>query len=137
MQKIEGLRWKSRPQGWFLTQTGRMLYRRAVALLGKHPNSSVQRASFPRDGSREIGLAVGDPVSHLPPLLDRSGGFGTESLRHPVEIVESVISGTSEAPTKGTVDLAITPRIPPGFLGTPLTRLRMPLSPAPITPCTD
>ena len=128
VQKIEGLlgvkAFEIQGRRAVLTQTGRMLYRRAVALLGEASELERSARKLSAGWEPEIGLAV-EILFPTCLLLDCLAAFGTESPDTRVEIVESVISGTSEALTKGTVDLAITPRIPPGFLGTPLTRLRM------------
>jgi DNA-binding transcriptional LysR family regulator len=53
--------------------------------------------------------------------LDR---FGTESPHTRIELVESVLGGTSEMLARAEVDLAITPIVPPGFFGESLLRVR-------------
>ena len=40
-------------------------------------------------------------------------------------MIESVIGGTSEALLKGQADIAITPQLPPGFLGDLLIRIKI------------
>ncbi|BCT67820.1 hypothetical protein NNRS527_01408 [Nitrosospira sp. NRS527] len=42
---------------------------------------------------------------------------GQESLRTRVELIKSVMGGSSDALLKGEVDLAISPQLSPGFLG--------------------
>jgi DNA-binding transcriptional LysR family regulator len=57
-------------------------------------------------------------------LLQSLDRFGTESPQTRIEVIESVLGGTGEALLQGQADLAISPQIPPGFLGDPLMRLR-------------
>ena len=54
--------------------------------------------------------------------LDR---FGAEAPDTRIELLESVISGTQEALVSGYATLAIAGRIPPGFSGDALIRLRL------------
>ena len=71
----------------------------------------------------EIRLAVEVlfPTWLLLRCLDR---FGAESPHTRIEVIESVLEGTGEALLQGHADIAISPRIPPGFLGDPLMRFR-------------
>src|SRR5690606_8501256 len=64
----------------------------------------------------EIALAVEIlfPVWLLRDCLNR---FGKASPHTRIEVFETVIEGTSEAIASGAVDLAISPRIPPGMNG--------------------
>ena len=107
-----------------LTPTGQMLYRRALALVNQA--GEVERAArrLSAGWEAEIGLAV-EIIFPGRLLLDCLARFGDESPHTRLEIIESVISGTPEALLTGQADLAITPRVPPGFLGTPLIRLRL------------
>ncbi|MCM8595763.1 LysR family transcriptional regulator [Accumulibacter sp.] len=107
-----------------LTPTGEMLYRRALALVNQA--GEVERAArrLSAGWEAEIGLAV-EIIFPGRLLLDCLARFGDESPHTRLEIIESVISGTPEALLTGQADLAITPRVPPGFLGTPLIRLRL------------
>lgn len=58
-------------------------------------------------------------------LLNCMQRFGEESPRTRIELIESVLGGTSEALLSGELDLAISPQLPPGFLGDLLTRIRL------------
>jgi DNA-binding transcriptional LysR family regulator len=106
-----------------LTPTGRLLYRRARALLEEA--SGVERAArtLSAGWEAEIRLAVEIlfPTWLLLQCLDR---FGVESPQTRIEVIESVLGGTGEALLQGQADLAISPQIPPGFLGDSLMRLR-------------
>ncbi|HQX24433.1 MAG TPA: LysR family transcriptional regulator [Pseudomonadota bacterium] len=107
-----------------LTPTGQMLYLRARTLLDEA--ASVERSARTLSAGWEAGIGLA--VEILFPtwlVLDILARFGAESPHTRIELVESVRDGTNEALLQGKVDLAITPLVPPGFLGDLL--LRMPL----------
>ena len=105
-----------------LTPTGQMLYSRAQVLLQEA--SDLERAANRTSAGweAEIGLAVEIifPTWLLLTSLDR---FGKESPHTRIEVIESVIGGAPEALVARRVDLAVTPRVPPGFTGESLMRL--------------
>ena len=106
-----------------LTPTGQFLYRRARALLDEA--TSVERAAKALSAGWEAEITIA--VEILFPtwlLLSCLNRFGIESAQTRIEVIESVLGGTGEALLQGKVDLAIAPRIPPGFLGDPLMRFR-------------
>jgi DNA-binding transcriptional LysR family regulator len=106
-----------------LTPTGHLLYRRAQALLDEAASAEKAAKALSAGWEAEIWIAVEIlfPTWLLLRCLDR---FGTESPHTRIEVVESVLGGTGEALLQGQADLAISPRIPPGFLGDPLLRFR-------------
>jgi DNA-binding transcriptional LysR family regulator len=61
------------------------------------------------------------PNSVMFECLDR---FNKESPHTHIELIEAVLGGTSEVLLDGQADLAISPTIPPGFLGQSLLRMR-------------
>lgn len=107
-----------------LTPTGQMLYRRALALVAEAGDLEQAARKASAGWEAEIGVAV---EVLFPPevLIDCLARFGVESPQTRVEVIESVLGGTAEALLTGQADLAITPQIPPGFLGTTLLRQRM------------
>lgn len=107
-----------------LTPTGRMLYRRALALVGEAGDLERVARKLSAGWEAEIGLAV---EILFPPalLLDCLARFGQEAARTRVEVIESVMGGSGEALLTGKADLAVTPHVPPGFLGRPLMRMRL------------
>lgn len=107
-----------------LTPTGHMLYRRALALLDEAGDLEKAARTHSAGWEAEIALAV-EILFPTGFLLDCLAGFGAESPRTRVEVIESVLGGTQEALLQGQVDLAIAPRVPPGFLGDPLMRLQL------------
>lgn len=106
-----------------LTPTGQLLYRRAKALLEEAVSLERAAGALSAGWEAELRLAVEIvfPVWLLLRVLD---AFGAESPHTRIEVIESVLDGTSEALLKGECDLAISPRIPPGFLGEPLMQMR-------------
>jgi DNA-binding transcriptional LysR family regulator len=106
-----------------LTPTGQLLYRRARALLDEATGAERAAKALSAGWEAEIRIAVEIlfPTWLLLHCLDR---FGTESPHTRIEVLESVLGGTGEALLQGQADLAISPRVPPGFSGDPLLRFR-------------
>lgn len=107
-----------------LTPTGRMLHRRALALLAEASDLEQAARTLSAGWEAEIGLAV-EVLLPSGLLIDCLAQFGAESPRTRIELIESVLGGTPEALLTGQADLAITPQIPAGFLGTALLRMRL------------
>lgn len=107
-----------------LTPIGAMLYRRGRALLDEA--SGVERAARAVSAGWEpqirLAVEIVFPTWLLLACLDR---FGEESPDTRIEVIESVLGGTREALLRGEADLAITPDVPPGFLGDALQRFRV------------
>ena len=105
-----------------LTPAGRMLYARARVLLDEA--SSLERAAHRSSAGWEaeitIAVEIIFPTWFLLKCLDR---FGQEAPHTRIEVIETVIGGAPEALLEGKVDLALTPRVPPGFSGESLMRL--------------
>ena len=107
-----------------LTPTGQLLYRRARALLDEAGGLEKAARSLAAGWEPEIRVAVEVlfPTWLILACLDR---FGAEAPDTRIELLESVISGTQEALVSGYATLAIAGRIPPGFSGDALIRLRL------------
>jgi DNA-binding transcriptional LysR family regulator len=107
-----------------LTPTGQMLHRRALALVDEA--NDLERAAHRLSAGWEAVINIAAEVLFPPHLLltclER---FSQESHRTRVELIESVLGGTSEVLLNGEVDLAISPQLPPGFLGDLLMRIRL------------
>ena len=116
-----------------LTPTGQLLYRRAQSLLEEAVGAERAAHNLSAGWEAEIRLAaeILFPTWLTLDVLDR---FGRESPHTRVELHETVISGTTEALVNGRVDLAITPQVPPGFLGDLLMRMRIVLAAHPDHP---
>jgi DNA-binding transcriptional LysR family regulator len=106
-----------------LTATGRLLCRRARALVDEA--GSLERAARTLSAGWEAEIRiVAEVIFPTWLLLQCLERFGAEAPHTRIELIESVLGGTAEALLQGRVDLALSPQIPPGFLGDPLLRLR-------------
>lgn len=127
VQKIESLlgikAFEIQGRKAILTPTGQFLYRRARALLEE--SSALERAAKRLSAGWEPEIRIAAEII-FPTwlLLDCLGRFGKESEHTRIEVIESVLGGTTEALLQGLVDLAIAGTVPQGFLGIPLMRLR-------------
>src|SRR5260221_286135 len=105
-----------------LTPAGRMLYSRARVLLDEA--SSLERAAQRNSAGWEaeitIAVEIIFPTWLLLKCLDR---FGREAPNTRIEVIETVLGGAPEALLEHRVELALTPRVPPGFSGESLMRL--------------
>jgi DNA-binding transcriptional LysR family regulator len=106
-----------------LTPTGEFLYRRARALVEEAAATERAARKLSAGWEAEIGLAVEVlfPTWLLLQCLDR---FGGESPHTRIELIESVLSGTTEALLQGRAQLAITGIVPQGFTGEALMQIR-------------
>lgn len=99
-----------------LTSAGDMLYRRARVLLDDAAGLEAAAGKASAGWESQIGIAV-EVLFPMWLLLDCLDRFGRESPHTRIELYETVLGGGPEALRAGTVDLAITPHIPPGFNG--------------------
>lgn len=106
-----------------LTATGQLLYRRARALLTDASGLEQAARCLSAGWEAEIYVAV-DVVFPTWLLLQSLRRFSAESAHTRIEVVETVLGGTNEALLQGQADLAISGRIPQGFAGDALMRLR-------------
>lgn len=106
-----------------LTPTGRLLYRRACALMAEAGSLERSARALSAGWEAEIRLAA-EIIFPTWLLLRCLGRFGAESPQTRIELIESVMGGTPEALLQGQADIAISPTVPVGFLGDPLMRLR-------------
>lgn len=102
-----------------LTEAGEMLLRRARTLVEEALSLERLAANLAQGWEPEIRLAV-EMIFPQDLLLEALARFAPGCRETRVQVVESVLSGTDEALFSATVDLAISGRVPPGFLGTPL-----------------
>jgi DNA-binding transcriptional LysR family regulator len=128
VQKIESLldvkAFEIKGRKAVLTPTGQMLYRRALALLDEA--NDLERAAHTLSAGWEAVITIAAEILFPPGLLLAAlADFGQESPGTRIELIESVMGGTSEALNRGGVDLAISPQLPPGFLGDVLLRIRL------------
>src|SRR5471032_1504990 len=106
-----------------LTPSGEVLYRRAKALLYEAGALEGAAGNLAAGWESELRLAV-EIIFPTWMLLQCFARFGEEQPQTRIELYETVLSGTEEALLQRTVDLAICSRVPAGFAGDPLMRLR-------------
>ena len=109
-----------------LTEAGEVLLRRSHALVEEARSLERLAARLAEGWESEVTLAV-EVIFPTDLLLTALASFNDACDRqgHEVrlQLIESVLSGTDEALFSGEVDLVISPRVPPGFLGRPLLRV--------------
>lgn len=106
-----------------LTEAGELLLRRAQALVEEALSIERLAANLAAGWEAEVRLAA-DIVFPPQLMLYALQTFTEDCSEHGrdvrVQLIESVLSGTDEALLSRAVDLVITARVPPGFLGQPL-----------------
>lgn len=116
-----------------LTPTGELLYRRARYLLDEAGALEQASNKLSAGWEAQVRLAVEIifPSWLLLQCLDK---LGAESPHTRVELIESVLGHRTDALSAGQADLAIFDRVPTGFLGDALMRLRFVLVASPEHP---
>src|SRR5512135_415907 len=127
VQKLEALlgvkAFELRGRKAVLTPTGRMLHQRAKILLDEA--RGVEHAACVASAGWEPEVRVAaDIVFPYDLLLAAFNLFGLESPHTRIELIESVLAGSSEALADGRADLAIASEVPQGHAFEPLARLR-------------
>jgi DNA-binding transcriptional LysR family regulator len=107
-----------------LTPTGDLLLRRARILLDEARGMEQAARSVSAGWEAEISVAaeILFPYWLLLQCFDR---FGVESPHTRIELIESVLAGTTEALVDGRADLAICGTVLPGYAADALIRLRI------------
>jgi DNA-binding transcriptional LysR family regulator len=102
-----------------LTDEGEVLLRRSKVLLKEADELERVAGSLSQGWEPQINIVVDAifPTCIVTSALDKLAEI-TPNTR--IEFRETVLSGTNEALIEGTADIAITGRMPPGFLGQPL-----------------
>jgi len=106
-----------------LTSTGRVLYRRAQALLEEAGALEGAAGTLAAGWEPELRLSV-EIIFPTWLLLQCFARFADERPQTRLELYENVLSGTEEALLQRKVELAICSRVPPGFMGDQLMRVR-------------
>jgi DNA-binding transcriptional LysR family regulator len=99
-----------------LTPAGETLLRRARAVLADVESLESLAGNLAAGWESEIAIAV-DLIFPPRRLVAALGAFGPVCRATRVEVIETVLSGTTEALLRREVDLAIVGALPPGFLG--------------------
>ena len=107
-----------------LTPVGEVMVRRARVLLNEAADMERVARTLAGGVEAEVHIAV-DTVFPNQILLPAFKNFSTLYPDTRIELHETVISGIEEMMVTGKIQLAITPHVPPGWLGEPLIRLEM------------
>ncbi len=102
-----------------LTETGKVLYRRAKNLLEEAVQIEDLARRLAAGWEETLHIAV-DVIMPLPILFAALEAIDAECGNTRVELLETVLSGTQEALLTGQADLAIMGMVPSGFIGNPL-----------------
>ena len=102
-----------------LTEHGTTLLRRARALVDELQSLEALAANLAAGWETEIRIAV-DLIFPPALLYEALSAFAPTCRNTRLEIVESVLSGTTESLLRREVDLAVVGLLPAGFLGTRL-----------------
>lgn len=116
-----------------LTPGGRTLVRRARALLDESGQLERLAGRLAAGQEAELKLAV-EVIFPTWQLLECLGELSREFPDMSVQLHETVLSRTTELLQQGSVDLAITGLIPPGFVGDRLMQVRFIAAAAPSHP---
>lgn len=103
-----------------LTDSGKVLYRHANNLLENALNIEQTAAHLAMGWESEVTIAV-DGLMPIEPVLAAIKQFSNQHAKTRIRILETVLSATEEAILEKTADIVLTPKIVPGFLGTPIT----------------
>ncbi len=107
-----------------LTDAGKLLYRHASQLLAQAA-AIEQAASFLAGGWESEITLVADALAPLAPVLQALEQFSAHCPSTRVRLLETSLSGTDEALLNRQCQLAIMPRVPPGFWPQPLCEITM------------
>ncbi|MBA4501499.1 LysR family transcriptional regulator [Marinobacterium marinum] len=106
-----------------LTEAGQALYRHAQHLLTQAEQTEELARQFSQGYEAQIQIAM-DAIFPRSWMLDILADFAEQHAHTRIELLETVLSGSDEAVLKRQVDLAISGRVPPGFLGEKLMDVR-------------
>ena len=116
-----------------LTPSGELLYRRGKALLEEAERLEHAAGELARGWEAEIGIAV-EILFPTWLLLECLEAFAAERPQTRIELHETVLGGTDELLAAGSVALAVSPTLSPGFMGDVLMPVRAVCAAAPSHP---
>lgn len=107
-----------------LTDAGQILYRHAEQLLNQASQAEAVAGSLALGFESEVAIAV-DVLVEVGSLVCAFEEFSQEFPHTRIRVLETSLSGTTEALIEKTADLVVGSRIPSGFRGTPLLQVKM------------
>ena len=106
------------------TDAGQVLYRHAEQLLNQASEAEAVARSLALGFESEISIAV-DVLLEIGSLICAFEEFSQDFPHTRIRVLETSLSGTTEALTEGTADLVIGSETPIGFRSTPLMQVSM------------
>ena len=106
-----------------LTETGSLLYRQAKVLVEEAERIESTAIQLSQGWEPLVRVAA-DALFPQHCMLTALDAFAQQSPLTRVEYSETVLSGSDEALLRKEADVVVNARIPPGFVGEPLMRVR-------------
>jgi len=107
-----------------ITDAGQVLYRHAEQLLNQASQAEAVASSLALGFESEVAIAV-DVLVEVGSLVCAFEQFSQEFPHTRIRVLETSLSGTTEALIEKTADLVVGSKIPPGFRGAPLLQVKM------------
>jgi len=107
-----------------MTDAGRVLYRHAEQLLNQASQAEAVANSLALGFESEVTVAV-DVLLEVGSLLCAFEEFSQEFPHTRIRVLETSLSGTTEALIEKTADLVVGPNVPPGFRSAPMLQVKM------------
>lgn len=107
-----------------LTDAGQVLYRHAEHLLNQASQAEAVASSLALGFESEVAIAV-DVLVEVGALVCAFEEFSQEFPHTRIRVLETSLSGTTEALIEKTADLVVGSSIPPGFRGAALLQVKM------------
>jgi DNA-binding transcriptional LysR family regulator len=107
-----------------MTDAGQVLYRHAEHLLNHASQAEAVASSLALGFESEVTIAV-DVLVEVGSLVCAFEEFSQEFPHTRIRVLETSLSGTTEALVEKTADLVVSSKIPPGFRGAPLLQVKM------------
>jgi DNA-binding transcriptional LysR family regulator len=107
-----------------VTEAGNVLYRHAESLINQAAQTESVARSLAQGFESEVTLAL-DVLIEVSSLICAFESFSKAFPFTRIRVLETSLSGTTEALLEKQADLVITASVPTGFLGTPLLPVHM------------
>jgi|FLOH01.1.fsa_nt_gi DNA-binding transcriptional LysR family regulator len=107
-----------------MTEAGQVLYRYAEQLLRQSRDAEAVAASLAMGFEAEVIVAL-DALLNIESLICAFEQFSQQFPHTRIRVLETSLSGTSEALLEAKADLVLGPVLPTGFSGTPLMQISM------------
>ena len=107
-----------------MTDAGQVLYRHAERLLNQASQAEAIGSSLALGFESEVAIAV-DVLVEVGSLVCAFEEFSQEFPHTRIRVLETSLSGTTEALLEKTADLVIGTKTPPGFQSRPLLQVKM------------